>query len=261
MLALALSATYGHVSADTCINAPSVTEVYPRADVLPENLLRLYIYFDQAMHRENALTSIRLIDEEGALVEGAFLTNKVDLWSPDSRRLTVLFDPGRVKTGLRAHNTMGRALKRGEAYTLVVAPSLESAAGCQLAAEHRKTFHVTDADATGPRPESWKIKEPRAYSSDWLTVFLNGPHDHVSLAYRLRVIDTNGAVVAGRIDLGTADAEWLFRPDEPWLNGTYRITVDPTLEDVAGNNLSGSFERPLNNKRSSPIVIEFKTTM
>ncbi|MGI9289560.1 MAG: hypothetical protein ACR2P1_29615 [Pseudomonadales bacterium] len=245
--------------ADVCTDAPNVAEVYPRADALPENLLRLYVYFDQPMDRKNALAAIRLLDESDALVEGAFLTNKVDLWSPDSRRLTVLFDPGRVKTGLRAHHTMGRALQSGSRYTLVIESSLMSTAGCSLAAEHRKPFRVTEANYDAPDPERWRVRAPQAHSTDWVSVLLNGPHDHVSLAYRVRVVDANGAIVPGRIDLGAADAEWRFQPAEPWKEGTYRITVDPTLEDVAGNRLTGSFERPLSDGNASTVSIKFKT--
>ncbi|MGR5147958.1 hypothetical protein ACQKP8_15595 [Photobacterium alginatilyticum] len=61
-----------------------------------------------------------------------FLDNKFALWSTDSSRLTLLFDPGRVKTGLVAHNAMGRALIPGEDYQLVIDPILEDVAGNRI---------------------------------------------------------------------------------------------------------------------------------
>ncbi len=242
-----------------CQNSPTVTEVYPRADKLPENLLRLYVYFDQPMHRNDALKAIRLLDENENVVDGTFLANKVDLWSPDGHRLTLLLDPGRVKTGLRAHNTMGRAIKSGNRYTLQIDSSISNEQGCNLTAEFNKIFNVIDADYSAVDLSQWNVITPQLNSMDWLDIQLNKPHDHVSLAYSIRVIDENNSIIPGHIDLGAADSQWLFQPIKPWQDQNYRIVINPMFEDVAGNRLSGSFEQPLADINVSNNEIEFKS--
>ena len=47
---------------------PYVSEVYPTANELPDNLLRFYVYFSKPMRREGILTLIILVDHTGATV-------------------------------------------------------------------------------------------------------------------------------------------------------------------------------------------------
>lgn len=223
-----------------------VTEVYPTADILPENLLRFYIYFSKPMQPTETLSSIYLLDANGTKMDGIFLDNKFNLWSPDKTRLTLLFDPGRVKTGLVAHEAMGRALSAGKDYTLVLDDSLSDASGCPMGSSYQKKFHVIKADFDKPDTKKWHLEAPERHTKDALTVALNGIHDHVSLAYRLRVKNSDGRIVKGRIDLADNEQKWLFVPDQIWENKNYTLTIDPALEDIAGNRITGSFEEPLN---------------
>ena len=73
-------------------------DVYPTAQVLPENLLRFYVYYPRAMAPSVGLSDILLLDADGTPMDGVFLPTREDLWSQDRRRLTVLMDPGRVNT-------------------------------------------------------------------------------------------------------------------------------------------------------------------
>jgi len=241
-----------------CVANATVTDIYPTAEVLPENLLRFYIYFDAAMSRENALDSIHLLDKQGKKVQGAFLANKVDLWSPDARRLTILFDPGRVKTGLVAHNELGRALNSGQQYSLLIDKSLRTADGCALESPYRKTFKVSNEDFESPDLTKWKIIPPKAGTQDWFSLKLNGPHDHVSLAYQIRVIDPKGNILPGRIALDQNETEWRFKPDADWSTSSYRLQVNDTLEDVAGNRLTGSFEAPIIELSDNEFFLSFQ---
>ncbi len=242
----------------TCTSLARVTEVYPTADVLPENLLRFYIYFSEPMLREDALSSIHLVDDHGDRVNGAFLDNKFGLWSPNGRRLTLLFDPGRVKTGLVAHNTLGRALRPHQAYELIIDSTLRDLSRCPLAASHRKTFRVSMADDQAPDIQQWHLQPPRSHTRDSLAVALNGVHDHLSLAYRIRVKTVDDRVVPGRIDLANAEQQWQFVPDQPWQSQPYLLAIDPTLEDIAGNRMTGLFERPLE-PGGQPIQVNWLT--
>ena len=80
--------------------ATRIEQVYPSTDTLPANTLKLYIYFSAPMRRGEAWQHIRLLDEHGAPVELPFLEIDQELWDPTNTRLTVLFDPGRIKRGL-----------------------------------------------------------------------------------------------------------------------------------------------------------------
>ena len=222
-----------------------VTDIYPTIDILPENLLRFYIYFSMPMQREDLFSSIRLVDENGNLVNGAFLRNKFDLWSPDGKCLTLLFDPGRVKTGLVAHEARGRALQANHQYHLIIEDSLKDLNGCPLIASHQKSLQVVAADTEAPDIQKWNLEAPISHTRDALMVSLNGSHDHVSMAYRMRIKDRYGNIVPGRIDLANQEQKWLFAPDEPWQSDTYKLIIDPTLEDIAGNRITGLFEEPL----------------
>ncbi len=231
-------------SCDSTTERAQVSEVYPTADTLPENLLRFYVYFSKPMQRQDILSSVYLTDSSGNKLEGVFLDNRFDLWSPDSSRLTLLFDPGRVKTGLVAHNAMGRALKAGHNYKLVVDTSAIDAKGCRLASSFHKSFKVTEADYEIPDVSKWSISHPKKDSSEALTIDLNGKMDHVSLAYRIRVKDRTGQTVAGSIELSKQEQQWIFIPDYPWNQSPYQLVIDPVLEDVAGNRITGLFDQP-----------------
>lgn len=136
-----------------------VSAVYPTADTLPENLLRFYIYFNQPMKIEDTLSHVYLTDENGKRLEGVFLANKVNLWSPDRKRLTLLFDPGRVKTGLVAHNTLGRALQDGSTYQLIINTGAINQRPCSSI--YTKKFTVVAPNYEKPSISSWRISSPK----------------------------------------------------------------------------------------------------
>ena len=207
-------------------------------------MLRFYIYFSAPMGLDDILPAIDLLDADGQVVEGVFLPNRYDLWSADRTRLTLLFDPGRVKTGLAANHAFGRALVAGETYHLDISPRAEDMQGCPLASGHRVTFEATEADVLSPSPANWTIVTPSVGTREPLIILLDGPVDHLSLAYRLRVISPDGATVAGRIDLDEAETQWRFTPRAEWPAATYHVAVDPQLEDLAGNRPGVLFDQP-----------------
>ena len=200
----------------------TVSDVYPSGTKLPENLLRFYIYFSTPMSQDTIGPAIDLLDSEGRPVDGVFLPGRFDLWSTDRTRLTRLLDPGRVKTGLQANLALGRVLVPGETYHLQVSENARDARGCELAASHRVTFEATKADLSPPSPAEWELIPPKAGTREPLTVARDGAVDHLSLAYKLRVIGPDGAPVPGRSDLGESETDWLFTPSVPWQDTAYR---------------------------------------
>lgn len=256
---LAVVTASGSAAACTVPDRAAAVDIYPTAEELPANLLRVYVYFPQPMEPNGILEHVALLDAQGVEVPGVFLSNRYDLWSPDRRRLTVLFDPGRVKTGLAAHDALGRALEPGSSYSLVVRGSAVDARGCQLGTETEHAFVAREADLDPPRAEEWSLTRPAAGSVEPFEVDLGSPHDHVSLAYRLRIATTDGEVVPGRIDLGPGEEVWSFTPAAPWAIGTYVLHIDARLEDLAGNRPGVLFDRPAT-AATEPAVLEREWT-
>ena len=106
-------------------------------------------------------------------------------------------------------------------------------------------FRVGPADLDPPAPGDWIISAPRAGSTEPLVVDLGSALDHLSLAYRLRVRDSDGAVVPGSIELGEAETVWRFVPRHPWTATPHHVSVDAQLEDLAGNRPGVLFDQPL----------------
>ncbi|MEL7179624.1 MAG: hypothetical protein AAFN63_07310 [Pseudomonadota bacterium] len=219
-------------------------DIYPTAQILPENLLRVYVYYPRAMAASAGLSDIRLLDADGTPMDGVFLPTREDLWSQDRRRLTVLMDPGRVKTGLDASEAMGRALRSGQSYTLEVSAGSLDAEGCVLGQKTAVAFEVGPPDLDTPDPSEWVLSTPKLGSRDPLRVNLGSPHDHLSLAFRLRVSDAEGSIVPGQIGLSPGEAGWEFIPRAAWTAETYSLTIEDSLEDLAGNRPGVLFDRP-----------------
>ncbi|MEO0751906.1 MAG: hypothetical protein AAFY25_08885 [Pseudomonadota bacterium] len=219
-------------------------DVYPTAQVLPENLLRVYVYYPRAMAVSAGLSDIRLLDADGTPLDGVFLPTREDLWSQDRRRLTVLMDPGRVKSGLDASEAMGRALRSGHSYTLEVSEGSLDAAGCVLGQKTTVAFQVGPPDLDPPDPSEWELSTPLLGSRDPLVVNLGSPHDLLSLAFRLRVLGADGSIVPGQIGLSPNETGWEFIPRAAWKAETYSLTIADSLEDLAGNRPGVLFDLP-----------------
>jgi hypothetical protein len=108
-----------------------------------------------------------------------------------------------------------------------------------------------EADLDPPRPEGWTLSRPRAGTVEPLSVALGSPHDHLSLAYRLRVRDAAGVEVPGRIALGPGERDWRFTPARPWPSGAHVLAVDRRLEDLAGNRPGALFDGPVGSSEAN----------
>src|SRR5262245_11423750 len=147
-----------------------VEYVYPSTDLLPDNQLKFYLHFSAPMRRGEAWQHIHLLDQKGSPVELPFLEVDQELWDREYKRLTVLFDPGRIKRGLLPRAEVGPAMEEGKRYTLVIDRDWLDARGAPLVQEFRKPFQVGPADRTPPDTPQWRLNEPRAGTSDALVV-------------------------------------------------------------------------------------------
>jgi hypothetical protein len=220
----------------------TVTAVYPSTDVLPENTLRLYIEFSEAMGNTGALNVVRLLDERGREVPIPFLPVQADFWNADHTRYTLFFDPGRVKQGILPNEQLGRPLHAGRRYTLEISADWRDAHGQPLVAAYRHLFRVGPADEQPLTPTNWRIAPPAARTRDPLVVTFPAPLDHGLLARAVGVEGSGGRTIEGDITLEAADAQWVFRPRAAWEPGEYRLVALSILEDPAGNRIGRAFE-------------------
>lgn len=220
-----------------------VEAIYPSADQLPENLLRVYLHFSAPMSRGDAYSHIRVVDDAtGDAVELPFLELEQELWDPSGKRLTVLFDPGRIKRGLVPNVEAGLPLVPGRAYRLVISPDWLDAHARPLDRAFEKRFSVSESDFSSPSPPDWQIEPPAAGSREPVVVALGQSIDQ---ALALRLIDVLAAgqkVVSGEPALDDRETRWTFTPSENWQAGRYRLRVEGTLEDPSGNSVLRPFE-------------------
>jgi hypothetical protein len=242
--------------------APStyVEHVYPSTNILPSNQLKLYIYFSAPMSRGESWKRIHLLDDTGQPVQLPFLEIEQELWDPSYRRLTVLFDPGRIKRGLAANDELGPAIVEGRQYTLVIDGDFLDARGVPLEREFRKSFRGGPADRKSPDPKEWRVSQPRAETRDPLIVQFGGPMDQALL---LRLITIPG--VGGSVATDREETQWRFTPDQPWMAGDYHLVVDVRLEDLAGNRIDRVFdadtlETPASKTTADTVSIPFRVS-
>lgn len=219
-----------------------VDRVYPSADRLPSNVLRLYIYFSASMSRGEAWQHIHLIDADNDRpVNIPFLELEQELWDQNNQRLTVLFDPGRIKRGLVPTTTIGPAVVEGKRYKLVIDRDWHDARGVHLVEGFEKAFRGGPADRVPPEPRTWRVTAPKRGTIDPLVIDFPKPMDYVLLQRMIGVFEGRDEI-DGRIAVDHNETEWRFTPREAWKPASYRITADNTLEDISGNHLDRPFD-------------------
>ena len=243
--------------------ASKVVAVYPSSDTLPENTLRFYVQFSAPMRKGNIYRYLSIREVGGKVVELPFLEIEQEFWSRDSKRLTLLLDPGRIKRGLKPREEMGPILVEGKTYELVVDGDWPNSNGRKLGQDFIKRFQVTAADHSQPDPSKWKVTAPAAGTTEPLVVEFLDSIDHSMLSRSIRVLDPVGKKVTGEIEISGRETTWTFKPDLPWLSGVQKLNVDATLEDNAGNSIGRPFDVDLikkakSGKSPSAIELEFQ---
>lgn len=217
-----------------------VVHIYPSAAVLPSNTLRLYIYFSAPMSRGEAAAYVHVLDGRGRELHGVFLPGE-ELWDPQFERLTLTFDPGRIKRGLTSNERMGPPIARGADYTLVIDRAWPDARGAPLLQGARKSYRGGQALRLPPDPRQWRLAAPAAGKSAPLTIDFPTPMNYPLLLRMLRVVGPRGTV-AGSVRVDNDETRWGFTPHAAWSAGRYRIIVNRDLEDVAGNHIGQLFD-------------------
>ena len=219
---------------------PDVTAVVPSGPTIPERLLRISVTF-AAPPKAEILSSIALVRQDGGVIEGALLDQ--ELWSPDRRTLTLLLDPGRVKTGLIAHDAAGGILHAGKRVAL------------RVAGRPVRRWTITTSGCVVPDIATWRIGLPRAGTERPLTLAFPGPIDAQSRDL-IAVVDGVGHRVEGSARLAAGERLWAFVPTAPWTPGRLRLVVHPRLETPCGDEIGEAFEhaagKELGTRRTAP---------
>lgn len=222
--------------------APEISGFFPSQAVIPANALRLYVQFSEPMARGQLAKSVRLVRADGSEVESPFLKLDAELWDPSQTRATLLLDPGRIKQGLGPNLVAGPALISGEAYRLVIQSNMTSARGATIGKDTEIAFRAGPSERHAIVPENWRAEAPSAGSLAPLSVAFDRIMDSGTVARLLSVEDHAGNRIEGRIS--TDGGSWTLLPKRPWLVGHYRLRIEPTVEDVAGNMISAPFDAP-----------------
>ena len=238
-----ISAEY-NVPAQTQAEPPTVERIYPSGDVLPANHLKFYIYFSKPMREGRAVFDrIQLQTTAGKPMPDTW--RRTELWSADARRLTLWIHPGRVKQGVNLREELGPVLEPGKDYSLVIAADVCDADGVRLTKPFAKSFRTVAADYERPRLDRWRIHLPAVGTKQPLQVDFGEPLDHALAKRLIEILDNEGTVVPGKVELTGNETKWRFQPSQSWRDLDHRIVAGELLEDLAGNTPLRVFDRDL----------------
>src|SRR5262249_30667893 len=123
------------------------------------------------MAANEAYAHLAIKDDHGAIIEKPFVEIDQELWDPSHTRLTVLFDPGRIKRGLIDNEKSGPPLVPGRDVTLIVDPSWRDAKGAPLAEGFTRVIHVSPAVREPVEMKDWRIEAPKSSNADLVVTF------------------------------------------------------------------------------------------
>lgn len=209
------------------------------------------------MARGQVFSHIHLENEAGERVINPFLNLNTELWSTDQTRLTLLFDPGRVKQGVGPNKTYGAPLLEGREYSLIVSENMKTARNENLGLEHRSTFKVGPARRRSIAPENWRLQIPQSQTRSTLTIKFDRLVDMGAAVSLLKIKDEEGRVIEGKaISDGMS---WSFTPLRQWKEESYELIIPPSLEDVAGNTPYASFDAKAGamGSKKQPMALKF----
>ena len=136
-----------------------------------------------------------------------------------------------------------------------------AASGSGAIARFERFFSVSSALRDRPDTKFWHVAPPRAGTRASLTVDFDRPFDRELALIGLAVLDGAGRPVEGDVSLAENERQWQFVPHRPWSGGTFQLSVDARLEDVAGNNFRELLDHELGSVPGNfdRLIIPFAT--
>jgi hypothetical protein len=230
---------------ETSAAETEVKQVFPSNDVLPENLLRLYVLFSNPMQRGRAADSVAILGPDGSPAPDVLYRAPIELWDSNMTCLTILLDPGRLKRGVGPNRMLGPPLKAGQRYTLAVGPGMIDVHGRPLREGFAKSFSVSEAVREPIAVEKWTMRPPEMDGRQPLELVFSGQLDWAQLWRGITVASESDQPISGRTDIDLGETRWRFTPYAPWQEGAHSVRVSPGLEDICGNTPYGPFDGPL----------------
>jgi hypothetical protein len=185
---------------------------------------------------------VSLVEDRGAVIADALLEMDVDLWNDDRTRCTVFFDPGRVKRGIRPNRELGRALRSGRRYAIVVDTAWKDQWGQPLKTAFRHEFTAGPPIEKGISTADWRVTTPAAGTQAAVEIVFAWPLDRALAERTIGILAPDGRPIAGTPAVEPGETRWRFVPASPWRAGAYQIVIDQALEDVSGNQMGRAFE-------------------
>jgi hypothetical protein len=115
----------------------------------------------------------------------------------------------------------------------------------QLSETVRKRFLVTDVVREPIAVEHWKIVPPETNSRQPLVLMFPRPLDWALLEHTITIASTSEQSIDGQMEIDRCERRWSFTPVSPWAAASYHVCVASSLEDVCGNSIIATFDRPL----------------
>ncbi len=224
--------------------AAVIDKIYPTADVLPANHLKFYIYFSHPMRGgKDIFDQIQILDAKGNPVHDPWLRD--ELWSADGKVLIIYIHPGRIKWGVLLRELLGPVLLPDREYTLKISGDMLDDRGQKLGKDWTKKFKTTAEDRALVNLKDWKLQAPPVQTKKPLTVQFATIIDQKSLGRFLTILGPDSKAVAGTGSVGPQEKSWTFQPAQSWQPGEYTLSIDGSLEDVAGNTPLRPFDLDL----------------
>ncbi|MBQ0736143.1 Ig-like domain-containing protein [Aquimarina celericrescens] len=242
----------------------SVEAIYPSIKKLPSNLLKWYFKFSKPINQPSVYDNIRFTDTNGDTLDRVILPLNNALISDNGLLLTVWVEPGRQKRGLIPNQQLGAVFEEGKEYSLIISKNLKDYEGIAMQQDYIHRFIIVNADREQPTINSWKICIPTPGTTSNLMIHFNEePMDYGSTLSSIRIIDPQKKEIKGDLKLINNEKTLVFKPLQPWKKGHYQISIDVSLEDLAGNNLNRLFDSDINDiQHGSPdtkeMILEFE---
>jgi hypothetical protein len=222
---------------DSSALPPKIVGSYPSCDTVPENLLKIYLAFDQPMMEGRSQQFVLLLDATtGDTVHGAFLDLQPELWNEDQTILTLWLDPGRIKRDLIPNKQLGAVLDMDHQYTLLISEGWKSKAGQPTRERYKRNFVTGPRDSGKPDITSWNVNV-----ADLLEIDTKESLDWLLLNNSIAVWK-NDEEINGTFAVEDCDRRVIFTPKTTLTSGNYTLKVESVLEDLAGNNFNRLFE-------------------
>lgn len=247
------------IPVDSSARPPTILASFPSCDTVPENLLKMYVTFDQPMMEGRAYSFIHLVNKStGDTIEGAFLDLNPELWSEDQTTLTLWLNPGRIKQDLIPNKELGAVLTRNSHYELLISAGWKSKSGQAMGSSYTRSFVTTTRDSEKPDVSTWNIT-----TSDHDIIVEAGESLDWSLLNSVISVWKGEGRIKGDVNVEHCEKGFRFKPATSMSPGSYRIEIESRLEDLAGNNLNRLFETDVTKdnratKNKSVHTIAFK---